>query len=337
MINSFAVVAFLGATVFATPAVAHEGWIEDFDKAVTVAKEQKKDLLVDFTGSDWCGWCIKLNKEVFDHDVFREGIAANYVLVSLDFPRGEEPKSKVPNPERNQELKAKYAISGFPTILLMNSDGLVYGQTGYQEGGPEAYLKHIEELRTTGLPQLEKVTSIANAYAAAAEADKVNALRTVINALLELPADSAFKPVLAEPARDAFTLDPENKEGLKLLAVKALSLSGEHSKELLGYAIELDGHNEHGVYEAAVWAQFMSVTNPTQAKAAIGSLNGLADYKFVDKETGFMLNLNAARWTTLEGMEDIERSKAFARRALEIGHSSPQHMETAKELAGDTN
>ncbi|MGB0767609.1 MAG: hypothetical protein ACPGYV_07840, partial [Phycisphaeraceae bacterium] len=71
----------------------------------------------------------------------------NWVLVALDFPRDEEIKAKVPNPERNKELQAKYGVRGFPTILLMTADGEVFGRTGYQAGGPEKYLEHMAELR----------------------------------------------------------------------------------------------------------------------------------------------------------------------------------------------
>ena len=335
--NPLAAIALLGATVFATPALAHEGWYEDFDQAAAAAKEQKKDLLVDFTGSDWCGWCIKLNEEVFDHDEFREGIAENYVLVALDFPRGAEPKAKVPNPKRNEELKNKYAIRGFPTILLMNADGVVYGQTGYQPGGPEAYLKHIDELRSKGRGDLERIEKIVNGYKAAAEADKTKAMGAILDALDGLPADSPFKSFLVDTAHDAFEIDPENKAGLKLRALTAISKSGKHTKELLAMAIELDGKNAVGAYEAAVWSQFMAVRDPDGAKVAIAQLDKLNEFKYVESTTAFLLNLTAADWCTRDGMKDLERSKGYAVRAQGIGHEREDLMETANKLAGGAN
>ena len=92
----------------------HAGWLTDFDKAVETAKQEKKDLLVDFTGSDWCGWCIKLKEEVFDHDEFTKAVTPHFVLVALDYPRGEEAKAKVPNPERNKELSRSTGSRAFP-------------------------------------------------------------------------------------------------------------------------------------------------------------------------------------------------------------------------------
>ena len=127
----------------ATPAAAADEvnvWIGDFDQAVEIAKRDGKDLFVDFTGSDWCKWCIQLHNEVFDHEQFLVAAQKDYVLVALDFPNSEEAKAKVSNPERNDELSKKYQISGFPTVLLMTAEGDVFGRTGYQAGGPEAYV-----------------------------------------------------------------------------------------------------------------------------------------------------------------------------------------------------
>jgi thiol-disulfide isomerase/thioredoxin len=120
----------------------------DFDKATQLAQKEGKDLFVDFTGSDWCGWCIKLHDEVFQHDAFLKPIQEDYILVALDYPRKEAAKALVPNPKRNQELKKKYAIRGYPTILLMTPDGEVYGKTGYRKGGPELYVEHVKKLQT---------------------------------------------------------------------------------------------------------------------------------------------------------------------------------------------
>ncbi|MCA9002492.1 MAG: thioredoxin family protein, partial [Planctomycetes bacterium] len=151
----------------AQPTTEGAVWMDDFDAAVKVAKEQNKHLLVDFTGSDWCGWCIKLHKEVFAHESWESAATQEYVLVALDFPQGEEAKAKVPNPERNRELAGKYGVGGYPTILLMTADGDVFGETGYQAGGPEAYLKHMAELKEKGLPALQEAIEMGKKFEAA--------------------------------------------------------------------------------------------------------------------------------------------------------------------------
>jgi thiol-disulfide isomerase/thioredoxin len=122
-----------------------EGWISDFEAAKKKAAEEKKSLLIDFTGSDWCGWCIKLNKEVFDHAAFKDGVKDKFVLVELDFPKD---KTKVTEAvmAQNKELQGKYSVRGFPTILLTDAEGKPFAKTGYRQGGPEAYVTHLNEL-----------------------------------------------------------------------------------------------------------------------------------------------------------------------------------------------
>ncbi|MCW1920982.1 thioredoxin family protein [Luteolibacter arcticus] len=119
-------------------------WETDFELAKQRAKDEKKDLLVDFTGTDWCGWCIKLKKEVFDQPAFQEYAKKNLIMVELDFPR----KKVLPEElkKQNAELAKKYEIRGYPTILLLNSKGREVARTGYQEGGPDKYIEHVKEL-----------------------------------------------------------------------------------------------------------------------------------------------------------------------------------------------
>ena len=145
------------ASIVSTPAFAEgeEGtaeipWEMDWAKAKAKAKAENKDLLINFTGSDWCGWCKKLEGEVFHHQSFLDTALKGYVMVFLDFPNAEELKAKVVDPAVNEKLKNAYGVQGFPTIMLTNADGHPYGRTGYQEGGPEGYLKHLDELKASG-------------------------------------------------------------------------------------------------------------------------------------------------------------------------------------------
>jgi protein disulfide-isomerase len=119
-------------------------WLTDFETAKTRAAELKRPILADFSGSDWCGWCIKLDKEVFQKKEFKNFAENKLVLFLADFPRS------VPQPEglkkQNKMLMGKYGVEGFPTILLLDAKGQVLAQTGYQRGGAAAYVKHLEEL-----------------------------------------------------------------------------------------------------------------------------------------------------------------------------------------------
>ncbi len=119
-------------------------WETDFELAKKRAKEENKSILIDFTGSDWCGWCIKLNKEVFSTPEFQEYAAKKLIMVELDFPRKKELPAKLK--EQNEKLQEEYKINGFPSVILLNPRGKEVARTGYQEGGPAKYIEHVKEL-----------------------------------------------------------------------------------------------------------------------------------------------------------------------------------------------
>lgn len=123
----------------------NEDWLTDFEAAVAKAETEKKPLLVNFTGSDWCGWCIRLDKEVFSKPAFKEYAAQELVLVEIDFPRRKEKLSEELKVQ-NKELAERFKVRGYPTILLLSADESLIGRTGYREGGAEAYVAHIKEM-----------------------------------------------------------------------------------------------------------------------------------------------------------------------------------------------
>lgn len=128
---------------------AADGWLTDLDEAKKVALAEKKAILVDFTGSDWCSWCIRLKKEVFDQPEFAMA-SKKFVLVELDFPQKKKlaPEAKA----KNDALAKKFNIEGFPTIMLLDAQGEPFAQTGYQAGGPAKYLEHLAELSKANTP-----------------------------------------------------------------------------------------------------------------------------------------------------------------------------------------
>jgi len=137
------VIADLAAAKTATATNVYK-WETDIDVAKKRAKDEKKPMLLDFTGSDWCGWCMKLKKEVFDTPEFQQYAKGKLVLVEVDFPHSKKlPKEEK---EQNEKLAKEYNVSGFPTIILLNSKGTKVAQTGYQDGGPEKYVEHLKGL-----------------------------------------------------------------------------------------------------------------------------------------------------------------------------------------------
>jgi protein disulfide-isomerase len=120
------------------------GWETNYDKAVEKAKADGKYLLLDFSGSDWCGWCIRLDKEVFRKKAFKSYAEGKLELVLLDFPNRK--KQTKQEKERNAALAQKFGVQGFPTVLLLSPDEKLVGRTGYQRGGPKPYVEHLEEM-----------------------------------------------------------------------------------------------------------------------------------------------------------------------------------------------
>ncbi len=130
------------------PAVGAEGWLTDFEQARKQAAEKSRPILVNFSGSDWCGWCIRLDNEVLDQAEFKAYAKDNLVLFIADFPR----QKKLPEQteRQNRALLERYGVRGFPTVLLVNAKGDVIGRTGYRPGGAQAYVEHIKALVAEG-------------------------------------------------------------------------------------------------------------------------------------------------------------------------------------------
>jgi len=116
-------------------------WQTDYVAAKAKAKKEHKLLLIDFTGSDWCGWCKKLKKEVFSQKLFQEQAPQEFILVELDFPQ----KTKIDDKliAQNRKLAKEFGISGYPSIILADANGVEFARTGYKAGGPQAYLDHL--------------------------------------------------------------------------------------------------------------------------------------------------------------------------------------------------
>jgi protein disulfide-isomerase len=119
-------------------------WETDFAKASTNATKSGLYMLLDFCGSDWCSWCMILEKEVFSKTEFNKFAKENLVCVMVDFPRQKKQNKKLQ--EQNAELANKYEIKGYPTVIILSPKGDLVGRTGYQEGGVKKYIKHLKEM-----------------------------------------------------------------------------------------------------------------------------------------------------------------------------------------------
>ncbi len=138
----------LMAMLLGGPVAAHANeptWLTDAVKAQAQAKAEKRLVLLNFTGSDWCGWCIRLSREVFTQPEFAEYAKKNLVLGEVDFPRRKQLSAE--QKKANDALAAKYKIEGYPTLIILNGEGRQVGTLGYVAGGPKAFIAEIEKLK----------------------------------------------------------------------------------------------------------------------------------------------------------------------------------------------
>ena len=202
---SLTAAATLAWTLTVSTFAAGDLWVSDFEKAKQTAAAEGKDLLIDFTGSDWCGWCIKLRKEVFDLDAFKTAAPKNFVLVEIDFPQNKTKLTKETQ-ELNAKLQTQFGIQGFPSIVLADAQGRPYAQTGYQAGGPEKYLPHLDELRAVKAKRDEAWKKAEGAQGV----EKAKFLAAGLKVLDEKLAAQHYSKVIAEIT----SLDPKDETGM---------------------------------------------------------------------------------------------------------------------------
>jgi thioredoxin-related protein len=138
-------IGFIACWAFVQAHAGGSDWMTDLPKAQAQAKAENKMVLIDFTGSDWCGWCIKLDKEVFSTPEFKKYAKDNLVLVEIDFPRRKEQSAETK--KANAELAKKYKVRGYPTIIVLDGEGKQIGELGYMAGGPKVFTAELDKLK----------------------------------------------------------------------------------------------------------------------------------------------------------------------------------------------
>ena len=199
------VLALLSVVALAQPAAAAKGWIEDVAKAQAQAEKEGKDLLMDFTGSDWCGWCTKLKKEVFTQEPFATEAPKKFVFVMLDFPRRRKMPASVK--AQNAEWRDKLGVRGYPTIILADAKGRPYGKTGYRRGGSEKYMEHLNELQQVRIKR-DKL------FAQAARSKGTAKAKLLDKAVADM-SQALVLSCYGETVDEIIKLDPNDKAGLK--------------------------------------------------------------------------------------------------------------------------
>lgn len=127
-------------------ARADQGWITNYKKAQEEAKADHRLVLLNFTGSDWCGFCFQLDKAILSQPQFKDYASKNLVLVEIDFPRRKE--QSVETRKQNAELAQRYQIEGFPTLVVLSGEGeTLWRYDGLYVGGIAAFLAELDKVR----------------------------------------------------------------------------------------------------------------------------------------------------------------------------------------------
>lgn len=215
----------------ALPLEAAE-WITDYNAALQRAKAENRAVLINFTGSDWCGWCIRLKKEVFDTAEFGQYANSRLVLLEVDFP--ERKPQTTAQQRANQALQQKFGVTGYPTLYLVNGDGKVLQRLGYMPGGPKAFIGELAKSVPAGggAPQQGWIIGQAD------------------------PAPPAATPAAPEPSAPAPVLMPAPKTTYDKLLLKGITGSANRPMALINNKTFAPGD----VYKVQVGTDTIKVT-----------------------------------------------------------------------------
>ena len=254
----------VGLAALVSPAFCAE-WMTDFEAAKTKAAAENKALLVDFTGSDWCGYCIMLRQNVLDKPDFEAYAKDKFVLVEVDVPRAKQLPEELQ--KQNRALVEQYRISGFPSVFVMTPKGEVVG--GFV-GGARA-LADIQEPLDTGLANMkaldearklsgdEKLAAYGNIYKSMKQGVQASATHLVDEIIQNDPQDKCGLRHTRDVENQAMELEqklqnngtplgpdailalvqeyegkafPENRFGLIVIKLNALVMKAETAEDL---------------------------------------------------------------------------------------------------------
>lgn len=206
------------------PCFAAEGWLTDMDAAKKQAAEQKKDLMIEFTGSDWCPPCMQLRANVFSKPEFQKEAQKNFVLLELDYPRGKEQSKEMK--AANEKLAHQYSVRGFPTVVFADASGKPFG--GFVGGRSwDDVMKSMQEALKN-----KEALKAAEEKAAKATTDeaKIAALMEVLKLAPQEYVNNFYGDVKAEIKK----LDKDDKSGLKAADARTDQLQKEQ-KDVQNY------------------------------------------------------------------------------------------------------
>ena len=200
-----ALIVLFTASICCGSALAEDEWFDDAKKAIALAKKEKKDLVMLFTGSDWCPPCKQLEEEVLGRDDFQHEATSTLVLVKFDFP--QEIRLDAKTVTQNKEYRDKYGVEGYPTVVFTGTGLKPVGITGYQEGGVPNYLAVLEGFRELRIKRDENFAKAAKQEGL----ERAKSLDAAVNGI----APGIVQVYYADVIEEIIALDKDDALGLK--------------------------------------------------------------------------------------------------------------------------
>ncbi|WP_411893661.1 thioredoxin family protein [Winogradskyella sp. A2] len=134
-------------SILSTSTILAQNWLTDFSVAKALASKENKPIILVFQGSDWCGPCIKLDREIWTTKEFKAFANNNYVMLKADFPRKKKNELSLAQKEANAKLAERYNKNGiFPFVVVLDENGTKLGETGYKKTSPDNYIKELNSM-----------------------------------------------------------------------------------------------------------------------------------------------------------------------------------------------
>ena len=191
--------------VLQAAAVIDDSWTEDVAAALRQAQRERKDVLMLFTGSDWCPPCIRLEKEILSQSEFLNEITRDFVLVKLDFPRNSPQAESIT--EQNQEWSRQFGVNAFPTLFLLDYQAKPFAIAGFSDDSVANYVKMLQTSREIRIQRDDKLKQ-----AAAAEGlDRARFLDQALSLMRQELANLYYPELVAEIVE----LDRKDELGLR--------------------------------------------------------------------------------------------------------------------------
>lgn len=265
------------------------------------------------------------------HSEFYTPAQEEFILVSLDFPRGEEAKAAVPNPDRNRELMNQYGVRGFPTVIIASAEGVAYGQTGYRDMDPADYLVDVQRIRDTGKEALKSIRSLEAEMESSK--DKLAVCLRAAEMLKEMEAGAPGMSVLADMVRKGMELTDSKETMVDLL--KALFAAGAVTESELKKVDELDPDNANGLMLEAVSYKLDNLQSEEDLAGFVILAEKLHATGNVESGQASMYIYVSCAFFSQQYLNDAEGAKKWALRAQELGGLDERAQQVVDNILKD--